>query len=278
MKPNRQKVSVIIPTIGRDTLDQCLQAIKRQTRCPDEVIVIHDTEKRGSAYARNQGIAQSSGDLLAFTDDDCVPPNDWLENMIQIIEQYTADVVGGTMRETDPLLNAIRMRCPFPEKTQMDRTGTVGNTANIIYKRAVLEKCLQHDGCVFQNMGEDIELIWRLQQRGAIIVYTPNPVIHLRKVYYGSYLQRQFIRGIVVANLFTTYHQLSGEFVAQPSLLWGQGKTKRGADWLKAIWLKIIGPFDVGSFQSNKDFLIFWLGEKIQGLGFIWGILVKHRN
>jgi len=275
MQSDRKTVSVIIPTLGRESLKHCLDALERQTRRPDEVIVIHDIEKKGGAYGRNAGVAQASGELIAITDDDCVPPNDWLANMITIMEKYDADVVGGTMFETDPFLDAVRKRRSFPLSVQEDSSGVVGNTANIIYKRSILEECLRRDGHIFTKTGDDIELIWRIQQMGAKVMYSPNPVLHLRKVTPLSYLSRQFTRGITVATLYKANRKSKQKFVAQPSLLWGHGRNGQSAEWLKVLWFKVVGPFDVKSFQSLADFFVFWLGEKIQGIGFVWGLFLK---
>ena len=276
MKSDSHSVSVVIPSIGRETLQLCLDAIERQTRRPDEVIVIHNSKNWGGAYGRNKGVEQSMGDLIAITDDDCLPPDNWLESMITILDEYNADVVGGTMTESDPFLDAIRKRRRFPSSVQVDTSGIVGNTANIIYKRSVLEKCLAHDGHIFTKTGDDIELIWRIQQQGAKVVYSPTPVVHLRKVTALSYLKRQFTRGMTIATLYKANRKAKQRFVSQPSLLWGHGKTGRQANWLKIVGLKIIGPFDIRSFHSIQDFFVFWIGEKIQGLGFIWGLWITN--
>ena len=216
MKSDSHYVSVVIPSIGRETLQSCLNALERQTRRSDEVFVIHDTEKRGGAYGRNKGIAQSVGNLIAITDDDCIPPDNWLENLIVILDEYDADVVGGTMIESDPFLDPIRKRRPFPTSVQVDSSGIVGNTANIIYKRSVLEKCLNRDGHIFTITGDNIELIWRLQQLGAKVIYSPIPILHMRKVTVLSYLQRQFTRGITIATLYKANRNAKQRFVRSP--------------------------------------------------------------
>lgn len=95
-------VSVIIPVYNDAArLTQCLQALEQQTYPPDcyEVIVVdNDSDddiatavapfgqvvlahelRPGSYVARNRGIALAQGDLLAFTDADCIPAGDWLE-------------------------------------------------------------------------------------------------------------------------------------------------------------------------------------------------------
>jgi glycosyltransferase involved in cell wall biosynthesis len=70
---DRHIVSLIIPTIGRKTLYECLIALDGQTRPPDEVIAITDHKRQGRSWACNEGIGRARGDLLAFADDDCAP-------------------------------------------------------------------------------------------------------------------------------------------------------------------------------------------------------------
>ena len=101
---DEHRVSVIIPTLGRDTLMRCRAALAKQTRMPDQVIVILDHDRRGAAWARNQGLRQATGDLVAFIDDDCVPPEDWLERLVSAIDRHDTAASGGTFEETDPLL------------------------------------------------------------------------------------------------------------------------------------------------------------------------------
>jgi glycosyltransferase involved in cell wall biosynthesis len=75
MRSNKDNhiVSVIIPTINRNSLSEVLEALKNQSRQPDEIIVMEDKNRRGPSIMRNEGIEKSKGDLLAFLDDDNVP-------------------------------------------------------------------------------------------------------------------------------------------------------------------------------------------------------------
>ncbi|MGG3309613.1 glycosyltransferase [Paenibacillus lautus] len=109
-------ISVIVPTYNRvEALLNCMQGIKRQTRYPDEIIVVVRStdkctldrisaisiknlkialiEQTGVVAALNCGIEQSSGSILVLTDDDTVPHTDWLAK----IENYylTEPTVGG---------------------------------------------------------------------------------------------------------------------------------------------------------------------------------------
>lgn len=100
-------ISVIVPTYNRvEALMKCIQGIKRQTRYPEEILVVvrnTDTstlkqlsassiknlkivliEQIGVIAALNSGIEQSKGSIVVLTDDDTVPHTDWLEK----IENY----------------------------------------------------------------------------------------------------------------------------------------------------------------------------------------------
>jgi len=68
-------ISVIIPSI-RDNVNI---DFSNQTFRDFEVIIEKDTQRKGAAYTRNQAIKKAKGELLAFTDDDCQPKDDWLE-------------------------------------------------------------------------------------------------------------------------------------------------------------------------------------------------------
>ena len=96
------RVSVIVCTRDRpDQLRACLDALLALERPADEIIVVDNcpSDERteslcrsypvaylrepipGQARARNRGIIESSGDLIAFTDDDCVPDDHWLDDL-----------------------------------------------------------------------------------------------------------------------------------------------------------------------------------------------------
>ena len=99
------KLSVIVPTYGRpEDLDRCLQGLQQQERLPDEVLLIPqqddaptwsllekwrgwpllkilDCPQKGTVAQLNLGLDQSTGDVVAFTDDDAVPRRSWLASI-----------------------------------------------------------------------------------------------------------------------------------------------------------------------------------------------------
>ncbi|MGH7859534.1 MAG: glycosyltransferase family A protein, partial [Candidatus Binatia bacterium] len=94
-------VSVVVPTFGdAEGLGRCLAALELQTYPADryEVVVVDNGSrpavvlpesrrarrleiepKPGSYAARNRGVRSSRGEIFAFTDADCAPRADWLE-------------------------------------------------------------------------------------------------------------------------------------------------------------------------------------------------------
>ena len=114
-------VSIVIPTYARpERLRDCLAALARQTMAADafEVVVVDDgspqpvvppeattpaglvirvirQQNAGPSAARNRGVEEALGDLIAFTDDDCLPTPTWLESLVTAHRQCPAALVGG---------------------------------------------------------------------------------------------------------------------------------------------------------------------------------------
>jgi GT2 family glycosyltransferase len=100
------KITTIIPTYCRPKdLEDCLKALKKQTRSTNEVlVVVRDTDSAtrtfltdfdssllplrivtiktpGQVAALNAGLEVASGDIITITDDDAIPHTDWLEKI-----------------------------------------------------------------------------------------------------------------------------------------------------------------------------------------------------
>lgn len=114
-------VSIVIPTYaGPERLRECLAACARQTMAADafEVVVVDDgspqpvvppevnssngpalriirQQNAGPAAARNRGVQEARGELIAFTDDDCRPTPSWLESLVTTHRQFPDALVGG---------------------------------------------------------------------------------------------------------------------------------------------------------------------------------------
>ena len=102
MKAPKVDVSVIVTCyLKEEFLNECLESIKRQTRQPKEIILVHDAcenpmahviattiilpENVGVAKARDIGFNYSTGKLILFVDGDDVLSPDYLEKMALVI-------------------------------------------------------------------------------------------------------------------------------------------------------------------------------------------------
>ena len=113
--------SIIVPTFDRpEALTACVQAIQKLDYPQDrfEVIIVDDGSSApinsfdrnvrdvpsitilrqintGPASARNTGAEHAKGDILAFTDDDCMPTPQWLSELARSFNDNPLGLVGG---------------------------------------------------------------------------------------------------------------------------------------------------------------------------------------
>lgn len=161
------RVSVIVPTRNRAaSLRSLLGALASQTYDDFEVIVIDDgstdgtdhvldgaservravrTDGVGAVEARCAGVKAARGEILAFTDDDCVPESDWLRIGIEAIDGG-ADVVQGRT---------------LPQRTLMSLERSVSHaagdglfpTCNVFYRRTAYERAGGFDRFAADRLG-----------------------------------------------------------------------------------------------------------------------------
>lgn len=270
---NNNFISVIIPTLKRESVNVVLEALNKQTRKADEVIVVEDIYNESASVVRNKGIEICKGNLIAFLDDDTIPPEDWLEKFEKQIIEYDADGISGNYIETDPFLHEIRMTRKFPNETIVNPDGYFGIGGNAMYTLSCFERSKKAFGFVFdpsfRNTSEDIDLALRLKVLGCKLVYTANHVIHLKKVNFKRYLKTQFIRGRGLYDLYLSSKKYQTNKILGNSLLWDSKKHRSSINKLISVFYnRIIGPFNRKDFSSLKYFLMFWMGEKVKSLGF----------
>ena len=161
-------VSIIIPTY-KDwaRLSLCLQSLANQTYDSDffEIIVVNNytsdkvpenyfipknckivvEEQPGSYVARNAGIKLSKGEIIGFTDSDCIPDEDWISNAVAAFEDDRNFArIAGKIRlyyKSDRLTNAELYETvyAFNQDIYVEQDGT-GVTANMFTFRYVFDE------------------------------------------------------------------------------------------------------------------------------------------
>lgn len=204
-KHSTPKVSVVVPVRNEaPKIARCLQALLDQTLQPCEVIVVdgHSTdstveiagrfpvtvmyEDYGTVGgARQVGIEHAQGDYVAFTDADCIPRKDWLENLVCEFDSGVVGVGGGIKNigkglweesialALDTFLgsaNSVQDRVLKKKRIVKSISG-----CNSIYQKEDLVTVGGFD--VRLSINEDTEINTRLQRLGTLI-YTPEAIVH----------------------------------------------------------------------------------------------------
>ena len=150
-------------------------------RCVDE-------PKLGASCARNRAVAESTGEICAFLDDDVLLAEDWLCELLRAFEQPSADIVAGRVdlawegerpewltRRFESFLSA---NCLGEEARELhDFAGVVG--ANFSFRRKVAEGCgafQSHIGRIGGGMMafDESEFVVRAMRAGFRLFYAPG--------------------------------------------------------------------------------------------------------
>ena len=188
--------SLIIITLNRAALLQrTLLSLTRQSRPIDEIIVVdngptRDTEqvvsafaaryvpepKRGYGHARNRGLAEATGAVIYFLDDDCVPAPDWADVLWNVLDSGTADLAGGSRAPGQRGL-AARLEYLSTDGPVLSPTIKAGparhlSTSNLILRREVVTKTGCFDTAL--TMCEDRDFTTRARKLGFSLRYEPR--------------------------------------------------------------------------------------------------------
>jgi cellulose synthase/poly-beta-1,6-N-acetylglucosamine synthase-like glycosyltransferase len=217
-------VSVIVPFFGSvASLTPTLQALERQTYPADryEVAVVNNgaridlevlgrsfprviqvSEEQPGAYAaRNRGVRATRGEILAFTDSDCLPAVDWLRRGVgALIDPADVEVVGGNItvfaRDSERP-NAVELHQlvhSFPQEYFV-RALRFAMTANLFTYRRTFEQNGPFEAALLS--GGDAEWGQRLCAKGARIRFAPAAEVRhpARRTLRGLIRQRRRTAG-----------------------------------------------------------------------------------
>ncbi len=162
-----------------------------------DVKVLHLPHRAFPGAARNVGIAQAQGEVLAFTDADCIVPPDWIERIVAC-QKDGMRVVGGPIGNGTPdsLLGTAQLLLEF-NSFQADRGGArsveVLPTCNVAYHRS----CFAEGGFDNAIKGSDSVFSRRLAQQGVRLFLVPDiRILHRNYTTWDAFLRNQFQLGI----------------------------------------------------------------------------------
>lgn len=242
-----ESISVVVCTRDRPgPLADCLASLAALSRPPLEVLVVDNAPdspstravceaagvryvaepRPGLSVARNTGIRNSRGGIIAFTDDDVVVHHAWLDELRRAFADPATMFVtglvlpleleweaqwlfeaefGGFGRRLQPALYDAALLSTYPGGG--GPVWLLGAGANMAFRRRALEQAGDFDerlGAGAAGCSEDSELWYRMLARGWVARYHPAAVVHHRHRATDAELRRQlraYMRGHVAALL-----------------------------------------------------------------------------
>jgi glycosyltransferase involved in cell wall biosynthesis len=267
------KVSVVVACYnGARTLKACLDSLGRLNYPDYEVILVDDGStdatpdiaapytnvryirqtNHGLSVARNTGIEAAEGEIIAFTDADCRADEDWLYYLVgDLLNSRFAGIGGHNFLppEDSAVAAAVLVSPGGPAHVMLtDRIAEHIPGCNMVFYKWALKEIGGFDP-IFTKAGDDVDICWRLQQRGYRIGFNPAGFVwHYRRSTVKAYLKQQSGYGEAEALLVRKHPEYFNSFGGS---LW-RGQIYTAAKFGLVLGRSVIyhGIFATGFFQT----------------------------
>lgn len=226
----RPFLSVVIPTYNSGSLiGQTIEACLAQEYPGGkiEIIVVDDDStdgtkeiaarypvkyirqrRSGPAAARNIGYRSANGDLIFFTDADCVPAGDCLTIMTEDLYKKNVAAVTGTYglkNKKGIVARCIHEEIIFRHSRMPDYPNSFA-TYNLLIRKDILKELGGFDESYLTSSAEDSELSYRLMRKGFRVYFEKKAIVyHLHEDNLRRYLKKQFTRAFWAMKLYRTH-------------------------------------------------------------------------
>ena len=197
-KPLLNDISVVIPTLGRPILEQCLFWILMGSTWPGCLIVVEQgsnedignwlkrvegfgirvkhirSSQRGRSAGINRGLEQVTTSFVAITDDDCFVDENWLSNMEIRLQQHPQAVVTGRVEAAgEDMVLVVTSTVPaFYRRPRIKfdsmSGGNMGTSMDVFRKVGLFEED------PVMATAEDAEWAYRALRNAITIIYDPD--------------------------------------------------------------------------------------------------------
>ncbi len=170
---------------------------------PFPVVRVYE-ELHGNGRCRNAGVAVAHGDIIAFSDDDCYPASDYVDQVLKVFEDPRIGFAGGRLTLYDPDDYAITIKeLESPQVFEPRSFIPAGEIhgANMMFRKSVLDEINGFDndfGAGAKFSGDDIDACGRASFAGWWGMYAPTAVVahhHGRKESNIPALKRRYAIG-----------------------------------------------------------------------------------
>jgi O-antigen biosynthesis protein len=218
-------ISVVVCTYnGSRTIRDTMEGLRKLEYPNFEVIVVNDgskdgaekiaaeygfkvitTENRGLSSARNTGMRAAKGEIVAYIDDDARPDPHWLTYLAATFMRTDHVGVGGPNLpppNDGPIADCVANAPGGPIHVLLtDHEAEHIPGCNMSFRKAALEAIGGFD-TQFRIAGDDVDVCWRLQQRGWTLGFSPSAIVwHHRRNSVKAYWKQQLNYGKAEADL-----------------------------------------------------------------------------
>ena len=176
------------PDFRLTVIDQSTDGATREALEPildrDPRLVYHHSEQAGLSRAYNTGVSLTSSDFLAFTDDDCIVPSDWISTIATAVDQDDeVDLIYGQVLPLERVADDTKLIPWLPiEKPERMGPGTkfrvFGMGANFAARRRLFERIGPFDeilgGGGPLRSAQDYDMAYRTWRGGSVIALRPE--------------------------------------------------------------------------------------------------------
>ena len=214
--PRHPRVSVVVCAYNAErTMDRCLASLAALNYPDYEVIVVNDGSRdgtldiardhgfcriisqpnKGLSVARNVGAEAATGEIVAYTDSDCVADPDWLTYLVATMEASNLAACGGPNfpPPEDSLVPAAVAVAPGGPTHVLISDEVAEHIAgcNMAFRREALLRLGGFDP-VYRAAGDDVDICWRFQDAGYVIGFSPAAMVwHFRRNTVKAYCDQQ---------------------------------------------------------------------------------------
>jgi glycosyltransferase involved in cell wall biosynthesis len=316
--------TVIVPARNAaDMIGECIKSLRAQT-VPVEIIIVDDgsddgtaalakklgakvlrQQKKGPASARNLGAGAAKGEVLLFTDADCVPESGWVEMMLVPFSDRSIAGAQGAYKTRQKSWVArfaqLEIEDRYDRLSKREYIDFIG-TYSAAYRKTVFMKAGGFDENFTAASGEDPELSFRVAGAGGKMVFTPRAIVyHRHPDSLAKYAKQKFGRALWRVPLYKKHmKKAAGESYTPQSLkvetglflmfaislaawpIWA-GRAPPGFSpeiFLGAIVLLSL-PFAAKNFRKDKPaglvtpFMVV-VRSAVFSAGLLWGMLKRQ--
>lgn len=213
--------------VDNGSTDETAAVLRQFRRVSPHLLTVVEEPRPGLGRARNRGWRAAAGELIAFTDDDCYPADDYLNQIVACFEDPRLGFLGGRILLFDPTDLPITIQ-ELDQRVEIDpkaflRAGLIQG-ANFAFRREVLEAIGGFDdafGAGTPFACEDVDALARAAALGWRGAYDPRPLVYhhhrrktrdeamqLRRVYdaaRGAYYMKSVIDSAMRGRYFRSW-------------------------------------------------------------------------